>query len=128
MWSLIFSEMLNFRMKTNTEDLSSKGFTLIKNWIRKQIKVHPLVIWANNAGNFAWAGKSKTVVMPKERIYATLHFPHNLVLRISVRPYAFRCNKQLISCNILGPYWCFQEERKLLSLQKAKCCMWAYKP
>lgn len=68
------SEMLNFRMKTNTEYLSSKDFTLVKNWIRKKIKVHPLVIWANNGRQFPWAGKSKTVVMPKERIYATSEF------------------------------------------------------
>lgn len=91
-------------MKTNPEYLSSKGFTLVKNWIRKQIKVHLLVIWANNGGQFPWAGKSKTVLMPKEIIYATSHFPCNLILRISVRPYAFRCNKHLISYNVLGPY------------------------
>lgn len=114
--------MLDSRMKANTEDLSSKDFLLIKNWIRKQIKLLPLAICTNNAGNFPWAGKYKAVVMTKERKYATLHFPLNLVLKISLRPHALKTNRQLISCNILGSYRCFQEGRKLLSLQKAKCC------
>lgn len=52
MWFLIFSKMLDSRMKANTEDLSSKDFLLIKNWIRKQIKLQPLAICTNNAGNF----------------------------------------------------------------------------
>lgn len=109
MWFLIFSKMLNSRMKANTEDLSSKDFLLIKNGIRKQIKLQPPAICINNAGNFPWAGKSKAVVMTKERIYATLYFLLNLVLRIFVRPHAFKSNRQLISCNISGSYGCFQE-------------------
>lgn len=94
---------------------------LIKNWIRKQIKLQPLAICTNNEGNFPWAGKFKAVVMTKERIYAALHFPLNFVLRISVRPHAFKCNRQIIFCKVLGSHRCFQEGRKQLSLQKAKC-------